>query len=114
MLEIDWNFIVVFALVWILVLVLSRVFFKPILGVREKRKKIINENEKIYEQSLKEYENHLTLVENKLREARQESQSIRQKMVSEALAEKSKLTQDVQIEVQGQVEKVKKELQDEV
>jgi len=26
MLEIDWNFIVVFALVWILVLVLSRVF----------------------------------------------------------------------------------------
>jgi len=108
MLEIDWNFIIVFVLVWILVLVLSRVFFKPILEVREKRKKILNENEKIYEQALKEYEDHLTQVENRLREARQESQSIRQKIVSEALAEKSKMTQDIQIEVQSQVEKVKK------
>jgi len=114
LLEINWNFLVIFILVWILVLVLSQVFYKPILQITQKRKKNLDENDKIYPHALKEYEQHLDQVENRLKEARQESQSIRQKIVSEALAEKSRLTQDIQTEVQGQVAEVKKQLEDEV
>ncbi|MGB9894159.1 MAG: ATP synthase F0 subunit B [Candidatus Saccharicenans sp.] len=110
MLQIDLTFVVVFILIWVLVIILTRVFFKPLLEIRSKRKKILEDNERAYKQALKDYEDHLNRIETSLKEARQESELIKEKIVTEALNEKSRLVSEIQTEVRGQVAAAQEEL----
>lgn len=110
MLQVDLTFVAVFVLVWVLVIVLSRVFFRPYLNLRDKRRKILEENEKTYRQAMRDYESHLQQVEFGLKEARQESQLLREKVVSEALNEKTRLVAEIQAEVKRQVAAAREEL----
>jgi len=114
LLQIDLTFVFVFVSLWILVLILTRFFFKPYLKIREKRKKIIEQNERAHDQAVKEYEDHLSRIENSLKQARQESELIREKIVSGALKEKTELIDEIQTECRGQVEEARKALQDQV
>ncbi|NPV83290.1 MAG: ATP synthase F0 subunit B [Candidatus Aminicenantes bacterium] len=110
MLQVDLTFIAVFVLVWVLVIVLGRVFFKPYLNMRERRRNILEENERTYRQAMKDYESHLQQVESGLKEARQESQLLREKIVSGAMDEKARLLADIQAEVKQQVAAARVEL----
>ncbi|MBC7349454.1 MAG: hypothetical protein H5U05_05720 [Candidatus Aminicenantes bacterium] len=110
MLQVDLTFVLVFILVWILVVVLGRVFFKPYLDIREKRRKILEENEKTHKQAMKEYEGHLEQVETSLKEVRLETQLLREKVIAEALQEKTRLVSEIQTEVKGQVAAARDEL----
>ncbi len=110
MLQVDLTFVAVFVLVWVLVIVLNRVFFKPYLNLRDKRRKILEENEKTYRQAMRDYEGHLQQVESGLKEARLEAQLLREKIVSEALNEKSRLVAEIQAEVKQQVAAAREEL----
>lgn len=110
MLQVDLTLVVVFILVWILVLVLSRVFFKPYLEIREKRRKILEENEKKHRQAMSEYEGHLEKIETSLKEARLETQIMRERVIAEALEEKTRLISEIQTEVRGQVAAARDEL----
>lgn len=110
MLQIDLTFVAVFVLVWILIMVLGRVFFKPYLNMREKRRKILEDNARAYKQAMKEYEDHLNRIEISLKEARQESQQIRERVISEAINEKSRLVAEIQTEVKEQISTARNEL----
>jgi len=110
LLQIDLTFIVVFILIWILVIVLTKFFFKPLLEVRSKRKKILEENERAYKQALKDYEDHLHQIESSLKEARQESLLLKEKIVAEALEEKAQLVSEIQTEVKEKVAAAQAEL----
>lgn len=110
MLSIDATVIVVFALVWILVVILSRIFFKPILKVLDERAERVARDKAAAAESQEAYERDLRRVEEGLKEARAAADAIRSAAESEALKEKSRLVREVQAEGRAEVEKAKAEL----
>lgn len=110
MLSIDATVIVVFALVWILVLVLTRVFFKPVLRILDERAARIARDKAAASESREAYERDLRRVEEGLKEARAAAEAIRSEAEGEALKEKSRLVREVQAEGRAEVERAKAEL----
>lgn len=110
MLSIDATALIVFAVVWILVVILTRVFFKPILRVLDERAARIARDKEAAAGSREAYEGDLRRVEEGLKEARAAADAIRSAAESEALKDKSRLVREVQAEGRAEVEKAKAEL----
>jgi F-type H+-transporting ATPase subunit b len=106
----DATVFVTFALVWILVLVLSRVFFKPVRRILDERASRIEKAKAETEKTLAAYEQDLRRIEDGLKEARASAAGIREQAELEALKEKSRLLQEIQVECRAQVDKAKAEL----
>jgi len=106
----DATVLVTFALVWILVLVLSRVFFKPVSRIISERQLRIDKAKEETEKTLAAYEQDLKRIEEGLKEARAASAGIREQAELEALREKARLLQEIQAECRAQVDKAKAEL----
>ena len=114
MLSINATVFVTFALVWILVLVLSRVFFKPVRRVLDERASRIEKANAETEKTLAAYEQDLRRIEEGLKEARAAAAAIREQAELEALKEKTRLLQEIQVECRAQVDKAKAELDQQV
>ena len=110
MLQVDLSAIVVFAIVWILVLVLTKVFFKPIQGVVRKREEGLRQDREAGEKAQSEYENSLQKIEDDLKKARSSAYKVRDKFEKEALKEKERMLAEVSKECRSQVEDARKEL----
>jgi len=110
MLSINGTAIVIFLIVWILVLVLTRIFFKPVLRILDERSGRIAKDKAAAAAALGSYENDLRRVEEGLKEARAAGEAIRSTAETEALKEKSRLVREVQAEGRAEVEKAKQEL----
>lgn len=110
MLSINATVLVVFAIVWILVLILTRIFFKPILRVLDERAARIAKDKEAAEGARQAYEADLKRIEDGLKEARAAADAIRSSAESEALKDKSRLVREVQAEGRAEVEKAKAEL----
>jgi len=102
--------IVIFLIVWILVLVLTRVFFKPVLRILDERSERIAREKAAAAAALGSYESDLRRVEEGLKEARAAADAIRSTAETEALKEKSRLVREVQAEGRAEIEKAKQEL----
>jgi F-type H+-transporting ATPase subunit b len=114
MLSINATALVVFAVVWILVLVLTRIFFKPILRVLDERAARIAKDKEAAEGARKASEADLKRIEDGLKEARASAAAIRNTAETEALKDKSRLVREVQAEGRAEVEKAKAELAREI
>jgi len=110
MLSINVTALIVFAVVWVLVLVLTRIFFKPILRILDERAGRIAKDEAAASASRESYDTDLRRVEEGLKEARAAAEAIRSSAETEALKEKSRLVREVQAEGRAEVEKAKEEL----
>jgi F-type H+-transporting ATPase subunit b len=110
MLQIDATAIVVFAVVWVLVLVLGRIFFKPMGRILDARAGRIARDQAAASEALEAYDRDLRRIEEGLKEARAAADGIREKAELEALKEKSRLVREVQAEGRAEVEKAKEEL----
>jgi len=110
MLSINATALVVFAIVWILVLVLTRIFFKPILRILDERAGRIAKDKEAAEAARQAYEADLKRIEDGLKEARAAADGIRAAAESEALKDKSRLVREVQAEGRAEVERAKAEL----
>ena len=110
MLSINATAIVVFLVVWILVLVLTRIFFKPVLRILDERSGRIAKDKTAASEALEAYEKDLRRVEEGLKEARAAGDAIRSTAETEALKEKGRLVREVQAEGRAEVEKAKEEL----
>ena len=110
MLSINVTALIVFAVVWVLVLVLTRIFFKPILRILDERAGRIAKDEAAASASRESYETDLRRVEEGLKEARAAAEAIRSSAETEALKEKSRLVREVQVEGRAEVEKAKEAL----
>jgi F-type H+-transporting ATPase subunit b len=114
MLSINATALVVFAVVWILVIVLTRIFFKPILRILDERAGWIARDKAAAEEARKAYEADLKRIEDGLKEARAAADAIRNAAETEALKDKSRLVREVQAEGRAEVERAKAELLREV
>jgi F-type H+-transporting ATPase subunit b len=110
MLSINATAIVVFLVVWILVLVLTRVFFKPILRILDERSGRIARDKAAADEALEATNRDVRRVEEGLKEARAAADAIRNSAETEALKGKSRLVREVQAEGRAEVEKAKEEL----
>lgn len=114
MLSIDASLIVIFILVWILVLVLSRVFFKPVAKAMRERETRLAKDKDETRRALEAYAEDLKRIEDELREARLEAARRRESAAEGSTREKARLLQKVNAERRAQVEKARAELQAEV
>ena len=114
MLSIDASLIVIFVLVWIFVLVLSRVFFKPVIRVMRERETRIAKDKDETRKALEAYAEDLKRIEEGLKEARLDAARIRESAAEGSQREKTRLLQEVTAERWAQVDKARAELQAEV
>jgi F-type H+-transporting ATPase subunit b len=114
MLSIDLTFAVIFLLVWVLVLILSRVFFKPVGRMMEERGSRSRENKEAARKALDALTQDLRKIEESLKEAKAASDKIRESLEIEALKERTRLLSDLHAESRGQVEKAREEITEEI
>ncbi|MEN6559368.1 MAG: ATP synthase F0 subunit B [Acidobacteriota bacterium] len=114
MLNIDATALVVFAIVWLVVLILSKIFFKPILRILDERADKIAGDRAAAESAREAAAADLKRIEDGLKEARAAAESVRSTAETEALKDKSRLVREVQAEGRAEVEKAKAEIRREM
>lgn len=114
MLSIDASVIVIFLLVWILLFVLTKIFFNPLRKVMRERDKKILENRQSAEKAFEKYELSIREIEEGLKNARTASYTTRDQFEKDALKEKERLVAEVTKEVRAQVDEAKTEMDDRI
>ncbi len=114
LITINWTVLITFALVWILVIVMNRVFFKPVGKVRDKRRSLIEADNEAARKALEGYDEDMRHLDEALKAARATTAEIWERAEGEALAGRTRLIQEVQAECKAKVEKAKKDLEAEV
>lgn len=112
MLQVDSSLIVVFVIVWILVVVLTRVFFNPIRKVMRDRQEGIDQDRLADEAACSEIVLNLQKIEEDIKEARTSAGAIRESFEKKALKEKERLISEVSQECRAQVNEARKELKE--
>jgi F0F1-type ATP synthase membrane subunit b/b' len=111
MISLDGNLIVVFLIVWLLLFVLTRVFFNPVRRIRDMREKAILRNKEAFERAVESYEEGLRQVDQALKDARAAAEKVRASLEADALRERSRLIADISSECRRQVDQAKADLE---
>jgi len=110
MLDLDISLFVIFAIVWILLFVLKKVFFNPLQKVRAERDALINQNKSAAAKSQEDYERTLSEIEEQMKKARLDAITSRNSLEKEAQKQRDELIDDVSKESRKMVEKGKSDL----
>jgi len=111
MIEIDASFIAIFIIVWILVFVLSRVFFNPLRKIMEEREDKVKGRQEAFRESTEVYEKTVNEIEERLKSARILSEQTKDNIKHEALKERERMLEDISTEYRNQVEKAQEKLE---
>lgn len=114
MLEIDASVLVTFALIWILVIVLSRVFFKPLRKVMDEREERIRGDLNAAQAGMDETARRLRDVEAGLKAARLEAEETRARFELEALKEKNRMVAEAGAAAKAEIESARAEFEAEI
>lgn len=110
MLSINGNVIIVFLIVWILVFVLTKVFFNPVRRVRDKRRQEVQANKKAYEDAVASQQKGIQEIELAIKQAKAAAESAKETLRAEGLKEKNRMLAEISAEYKGQVEKARADL----
>jgi len=111
MIEIDASFIAIFIIVWILVFVLSRVFFNPMRKIMEEREDKVKGRQEAFRKSTEVYEKTVYEIEERLKSARILSEQTKDSIKHEALKERERMLEEISTEYRSQVEKAQEKLE---
>ena len=111
MLSLDISFLVVFFIIWILLGVLTKIFYNPLRKVMNAREDNITQDERAYEQAKQEYTQILNKIEEDIKHARSSSRKTKESLSREALKEKEKMLEEISAECRSQVTQAKKEME---
>jgi F-type H+-transporting ATPase subunit b len=110
MLDINATFLVTFAVVWILVLILGKVFFRPYQGLRAERAARIEADRAASRRALEENARSLHDIDQAVKAARAAASKIREDLEVEALKEKTRLLNEVGAAARAEVDAARAEL----
>jgi F0F1-type ATP synthase membrane subunit b/b' len=110
MLEINATFLVTFAVVWILVLILGRVFFHPYQKLRAERDGRVAADRQASQRADEQNQRSLHEIEQSVKAARAAASRIREDLEAEALREKTRLLNEVGGAAKVEVESARAEL----
>jgi len=111
MIDIDASFIAIFIIVWIMVFVLSRVFFNPLRKIMEEREAKVKGRQEAFQESTEIYEKTVCEIEERLKSARILSEQTKDNLKHEALKEKERMLEEISTEYRSQVEKAQEKLE---
>ena len=111
MIEIDASFIAIFIIVWILVFVLSRVFFNPLRKIMEEREDKVKGRQEAFRESTEVYEKTVNEIEERLKSARILSEQTKDNIKHEALKERERMLEEISTEYRSQVAKAQEQLE---
>jgi len=114
MLDIDLTFLVTFTVVWILVFILTRIFWRPMLKTIDERKAQLKGDEDAARASSAEVEDGIRRIEASLKAARIAADRAREELEVEALQEKTRLLAEVGASAKAQTDLAKADLQAEL
>jgi F-type H+-transporting ATPase subunit b len=114
MLEIDATVLVTFVLVWILVIILTRVFFKPIRKVMDERETRLRGDMNAAQASMDEAARQLREVEAGLKAARLEAEETRDHFELDALKEKSRLIAEAGASAKAEIDNARADFEAEI
>jgi F-type H+-transporting ATPase subunit b len=113
MLEIDATFLVIFSIIWVLVFILSRVFWKPMTKLLDERKARIDGDHEASRQSDDARDRGLRDIEATLAAARQAADRVRDEVEVESQREKSRLLAEVSVASKKEMDDARLRLEDE-
>jgi len=111
MLDIDLSVIVIFLIVWLLVLVLKKIFFKPLRKTLDERHANVQGNKEACQKSIEDYEQTVQEIEERMKEAKAMSLAAKETIEREALRERERLLAEVSAECRNSVEEAKRRLE---
>jgi F0F1-type ATP synthase membrane subunit b/b' len=114
MLQIDATFLVIFAIIWILLFILTRVFWNPMTRLVKDREAQVEGDQASTRKGLKEYEQSLQTIEATLKSARLAAEKVREDIEAEALKEKSRILAAAGAASKAEIEKAKAALEIEI
>jgi F-type H+-transporting ATPase subunit b len=114
MLSVDISLVVVFLMVWILVVVLTRLFFKPLRKVMENRDRTIDEDRAAGESASSEQETLLRKIEDDIKQTRTAALAARQTLERRAAEQKERLLGEVSRECREEVSRARAQLEKQV
>ena len=114
MLQIDGTFLVVFAIVWILLFVLSRIFWNPMSRLVRDREAKVEGDRTSARKGLDEYEQGLRKIEATLKSARLAAEKTREDIEAEAIREKSRILAEAGAAAKAEIEKARAALAGEI
>jgi F-type H+-transporting ATPase subunit b len=111
MISIDANLIAIFIIVWVLVFVLSRLFFSPLRKIMEEREAKVNGSREASQRSAEAYEKTVSEIEERLKSARVLSEKTAENFKNLALKERERLLEKISAEHRRQVAKAQEQLE---
>jgi F-type H+-transporting ATPase subunit b len=113
-LKIDLTFLVTFFIIWILVFVLSRIFFRPMTKIMQDRDAQIQGDKASLQNDMDARERSLEKIARTLKSARQAGEKRREEIEGEALKEKNRLIAEVSAASRRQIEQAKAKLNEDL
>jgi F-type H+-transporting ATPase subunit b len=98
----------------VLVVVLNKIFFRPVTRIMDQREGMIQENKNSCSRTMESYEKRLQEIDKVLKEAKAASDKIREDLETEALKEKARLVSEVSSESKARIEKAGAKLKKEM
>jgi F-type H+-transporting ATPase subunit b len=114
MLQIDLTLFITFAVVWILVFILTRIFWRPMMKVIDDRKARLEGDRDSARASSAAVEDGFRRIDASLKAARAAADRAREELEVEALKEKTRLLAEVGASAKEQTDRAKAELRDEL
>lgn len=111
MIDIDASFVAIFIIVWIMVFVLSRLFFNPLRKIMEEREAKVKGRQEAFQESTEVYEKTVCEIEERLKSARILSEQTKDNLKHEALKERERMLEEISTEYRSQVEKAQEKLE---
>ncbi len=111
MLDLDISLFVIFAIVWILLFVLKKIFFNPLQKLRAEREALISENKLAAAKSQEDNEHTLSEIEEQMKQARMDALTTRNRLEKEAQKKREELIADISKESKKMVEESKADLE---
>lgn len=111
MIDIDASFIAIFIIVWIMVFVLSRLFFNPLRKIMEEREAKVKGRQEAFQESTEVYEKTVCEIEERLKSARILSEQTKDNLKHEALKKRELMLEEISTEYRSQVEKAQEKLE---
>lgn len=110
MISVDISLVVVFILIWILLAVLTKIYFNPLRNVMKKRHSKISDDTKAGKNADEKHEKIIEKIEEDLKAAKNSSFEIKDDFEKQALKEKEKMMSDISSECRAQVKEAQRAL----
>jgi F-type H+-transporting ATPase subunit b len=111
MLSVDISALVVFFLVWILLIILTKIFYNPLRKIMTERKLKIQKKVDASDDATAEYERTVGEIEESVKSAKASAFATMERFEKDALAEKEKIMEDISNECRAQIQKARQEIE---